>query len=46
MSYILCYIDAIVKKWQIFFAFASPKWHIIVAIYMSIWYNMIMEAMP
>ena len=46
MSYFLCYIDAIVKKMAKFFAFASPKWHIIVAINVPIWYNMLMEVMP
>lgn len=26
--------------------FTSPKWHIIVAINVPIWYNMLMEVMP
>lgn len=46
MSYILCCIDAIVRKMAKFIAFIPPKWHIIVAIYVPIWYNMIMEVMP
>lgn len=46
MSYILCYIDAIVRKMAKFIVFIPPKWHIILAINMPIWYNMLMEAMP
>lgn len=29
-----------------YITFTSPKWHIIVAIYVPIWYNMIMGVMP